>query len=54
MSFVRTVAGDIPPAELDVCYVERPLALKIARSGQQIVDAAMRSARLKKTVPLLD
>ena len=34
--------------------IEGPLAPKIARIGQQIVDTAMRSARLGKTVPLLD
>jgi glucose-fructose oxidoreductase len=34
--------------------VEGPLSPRIARIGQQIVDSAMRSARLKKTVQLLD
>ena len=34
--------------------VEGPLSPKISRIGQQIVDSAVRSARLKKTVPLLD
>ncbi len=34
--------------------VEGPLAPKIARIGQQIVDTAVKSARLKRTVPLLD
>ncbi|MGH8020388.1 MAG: Gfo/Idh/MocA family protein [Opitutaceae bacterium] len=34
--------------------VEGPLSPQIARIGQQIVDSAVRSARLKKTVPLLD
>lgn len=34
--------------------IEGPLSPKIARIGQQIVDSAIRSARLRKTVPLLD
>jgi glucose-fructose oxidoreductase len=34
--------------------IEGPLSPKISRIGQQIVDTAMRSARLKKTVPLLE
>lgn len=34
--------------------IEGPLSPKISRIGQQIVDTAVRSARLKKTVPLLD
>jgi predicted dehydrogenase len=33
--------------------IEGPLSAKISRIGQQIVDTAVRSARLKKTVPLL-
>jgi glucose-fructose oxidoreductase len=33
--------------------VDGPLSPKIARIGQQIVDTAVRSARLRKTVPLL-
>jgi glucose-fructose oxidoreductase len=33
--------------------VEGPLSPKIARIGQQIVDSAVLSARLKKTVTLL-
>jgi predicted dehydrogenase len=33
--------------------IDGPLSLKIARIGQQIVDSAVRSARLRKTVPLL-
>jgi glucose-fructose oxidoreductase len=33
--------------------IEGPLSPKIARIGQQIVDSAVRSARLKKTVPLV-
>jgi predicted dehydrogenase len=34
--------------------VEGPLSPKIARIGQQIVDSAIKSARLKKTVPLVE
>ena len=34
--------------------VEGPLAPKIARIGQQIVDSAVLSARLRKTVKLID
>lgn len=34
--------------------VEGPLSPKIARIGQQIVDSAVLSARLEKTVPLVD
>jgi predicted dehydrogenase len=34
--------------------IEGPLAPKIARIGQQIVDSAVLSARLKKTVKLID
>ena len=34
--------------------IEGPLSPRISRIGQQIVDTAMRSARLGKTVPLLD
>jgi predicted dehydrogenase len=34
--------------------IEGPLSPKISRIGQQIVDTAVRSARFKKTVPLLD
>ena len=34
--------------------VEGPLSPKIARVGQQIVDSAVLSARLKKTVKLID
>jgi hypothetical protein len=33
--------------------VDGPLSPKIARIGQQIVDAALLSARLRKTVPLV-
>lgn len=33
--------------------IDGPLSPKIARIGQQIVDTAVRSARLRKTVPLL-
>ena len=33
--------------------IEGPLSPKIARIGQQIVDSAVLSARLKKTVPLI-
>ncbi len=33
--------------------VDGPLSPKIARIGQQIVDTAVRSARLRKTVPLI-
>jgi predicted dehydrogenase len=33
--------------------VDGPLSPKIARIGQQIVDSAVRSARLRKTVPLV-
>src|SRR5262249_35757598 len=32
--------------------LEGPVSLKISRIGQEIVDAAVQSARLKKTVPL--
>jgi glucose-fructose oxidoreductase len=32
--------------------LEGPVSLKISRIGQEIVDAAVRSARLKRTVPL--
>ncbi len=60
------VAADVlaPPFQNPIQYlahciregrpVEGPLSPKISRIGQQIVDSAMRSARLKKTVPLLD
>jgi glucose-fructose oxidoreductase len=34
--------------------VEGPLSPKIARIGQQIVDSAVRSARLKRTVKLVE
>ncbi|MBC8009512.1 MAG: Gfo/Idh/MocA family oxidoreductase [Burkholderiales bacterium] len=34
--------------------IDGPLSPKIARIGQQIVDTAVRSARLRKTVPLLE
>ena len=34
--------------------VEGPLSPRIARIGQQIVDSAIRSARLRKTVPLVE
>ena len=34
--------------------VDGPLSPKIARIGQQIVDTAVRSARLRRTVPLID
>lgn len=34
--------------------IEGPLSPRIARIGQQIVDSAVRSARLRKTVPLVD
>ncbi len=34
--------------------IEGPLSPKIARIGQQIVDSAVLSARLRKTVPLVD
>ena len=34
--------------------IEGPLSPAVARIGQQIVDTAMRSARLKRAVPLLD
>jgi glucose-fructose oxidoreductase len=34
--------------------IEGPLSPKISRIGQQIVDSAVRSARLKKTVQLID
>jgi len=34
--------------------IDGPLSPKVSRIGQQIVDTAIRSARLKKTVPLLD
>ena len=34
--------------------VDGPLSPKIARIGQQIVDSAVRSARLRRTVPLID
>ncbi len=37
----------------DGCPVEGPLAPALCRIGQQIVDSAVRSARLKKTVPLV-
>ena len=33
--------------------IEGPLSPRISRIGQQIVDSAVRSARLKKTVALL-
>ncbi|MBI5383000.1 MAG: Gfo/Idh/MocA family oxidoreductase [Opitutae bacterium] len=34
--------------------VDGPLSPRIARIGQQIVDSAMRSAKLRKTVPLIE
>jgi glucose-fructose oxidoreductase len=34
--------------------VDGPLSPRIARIGQQIVDSAVRSARLRRTVRLLD
>jgi hypothetical protein len=34
--------------------VEGPLSPKLSRIGQQIVDSAVLSARLQKTVKLLD
>ena len=34
--------------------IDGPLSPKISRIGQQIVDSAVRSARLKKTVPLIE
>jgi len=37
----------------DGCPVEGPLAPALCRIGQQIVDSAVRSARLKRTVPLV-
>jgi len=37
----------------DGCPVEGPLSPALCRIGQQIVDSAVRSARLKKTVPLV-
>ena len=36
------------------CPVEGPLAPEIARIGQQIVDSAMKSARLRRTVKLVE
>ncbi|MGH7955706.1 MAG: Gfo/Idh/MocA family protein, partial [Opitutaceae bacterium] len=44
--FVHCIREGVP--------IEGPLSPRIARIGQQIVDSALRSARLKKTVPLLD
>ena len=44
--FVHCITSEIIP--------EGPLSPKIARIGQQIVDSAIKSARLKKTVPLVD
>lgn len=43
--FVHCITEDVP--------LEGPLSPKISRIGQQIVDTAARSARLRKTVPLL-
>jgi glucose-fructose oxidoreductase len=36
------------------CKVDGPLAPKVARIGQQIVDTAVKSARLGKTIPLIE
>jgi len=44
--FVHCIQNGMP--------VEGPLSPKIARIGQQIVDSAVRSARLRKTVKLID
>ena len=44
--FVHCITEDRP--------IEGPLSPRIARIGQQIVDSAVRSARLKKTVKLVE
>jgi predicted dehydrogenase len=44
--FVHCITSEMNP--------EGPLSPKIARIGQQIVDSAIKSARLKKTVPLVE
>jgi glucose-fructose oxidoreductase len=44
--FVHCITSEVKP--------EGPLSPQIARIGQQIIDSAIKSARLKKTVPLLE
>lgn len=44
--FLHCLAGEVP--------VEGPLSPKVSRIGQQIVDTAVLSAELKKTLPLVD